>query len=197
MSPEAENSIILFGGGNQRIMEEEIAVTFSNFEEGDFLVLQNEINLTPYIIKTAHSKGMKICLNPAPFDASVNDWPLHMVDILIINELEAESLSGIKGSFDEILDYLTKTFKNTEIVLTVGEAGAYWAKNDERIHVPITKTKAVDTTAAGDTFLGFYLVSLLNGYDVEQSMVRASKASSMTVSRSGAMDSIPLISEIG
>lgn len=196
VTEKAENSIILFGGGNQNIREEEIDDTFSKFDEGDFLVLQNEINHMPRIIETAKSRGMKICLNPAPFDDSIKDWPLHMVDILIVNELEAEGLAGIKGSFSEILDSLTGVFKDTEIVMTVGEGGAYYGRNDKRIHVPIVKTRAVDTTAAGDTFLGYYLASRIIGLDVELSMSRASKASSITVSRPGAMDSIPLVSEI-
>jgi ribokinase len=139
---------------------------------------------------------MKICLNPAPFDESINSWPLDMVDILIVNELEAEGLAGIKGSFEEILDHLTNKYTDTDIVMTVGEGGAYYGKNEKREHVPITKTNAVDTTAAGDTFLGYYLASRISGYEVKESMQRASKASSLTVSRPGAMDSIPTVEEI-
>jgi len=197
VTPEAENSIILYGGGNQNIREEEIEETFSHFEKGDYLVLQNEINLTPHIIRTAHEKGMKICLNPAPFDDSINSWPLELVDILIVNELEAEGLAGIKGSFEEVLTALTSKFEDTEIIMTVGEAGAYFGRNHERAHIAIIKTTAVDTTAAGDTFLGYFLASKIAGFDVKESMRRATKASSITVSRPGAMDSIPLVSEIG
>ncbi len=196
LTSKAENSIILFGGGNQSIKEDEIHETISHFEEGDYLVLQNEINLVPQIIQAGREKGMKICLNPAPFDDSINSWPLDMIDILIVNELEAEGLAGIKGSFEEVLDHLTKQYADTDIVMTVGEAGAYYGRNEKREHVPITKTKAVDTTAAGDTFLGYYLASRISGYEVRQSMERASKASSITVSRSGAMDSIPMVKEI-
>ncbi|OQX93168.1 MAG: ribokinase, partial [Tenericutes bacterium 4572_104] len=196
VTPEAENSIILFGGGNQSIKEEEIVEIFSHFEDGDYLVLQNEINFVPKIIQTAREKGMKICLNPAPFDESINSWPLDMVDILIVNELEAEGLAGISGSFEEVLDHLTKQYVDTDIVMTVGEAGAYYGRNEKRVHVAITKTKAVDTTAAGDTFLGYYLASRISGYEVKESMERASKASSITVSRPGAMDSIPMVEEI-
>lgn len=196
VTPEAENSIILFGGGNQHIKEDEIPEILSHFKKGDYLVLQNEINKTPQIIKAAYDIGMKICLNPAPFDQSINSWPLNMVDILIVNELEAEGLAGKKGSFDEILNYLTIKFPDTDIVMTVGEAGAYYGRNKNRIHVPITKTKAVDTTAAGDTFLGYYLASILLGCGVKESMEKASKASSITVSRPGAMDSIPYADEL-
>lgn len=196
VTPKAENSIILFGGGNQNIKEEELLQTFSNFDYGDYLVLQNEINLIPKIIKIAKEKGMQICLNPAPFDDSINSWPLDLIDILIVNELEAEGLAGIHGSFEEVLNQLTKQFADTDIVMTVGEAGAYYGKNKMREHVPITKTKAVDTTAAGDTFLGYYLASRIAGYQVKESMERASKAASITVSRHGAMDSIPMAHEI-
>lgn len=196
LTPEGENSIILFGGGNQSITEDEIRRTFDHFEEGDYLVLQNEINLMPLILETAHKKGMKICLNPAPYDKSINDWPLEYVDILIVNELEAEGLAAEGGSFEDVLKALTGKFKDTEIIMTVGESGSYYGKNEKTIHVPITKTRAVDTTAAGDTFLGYYLASRINGFKVKESMGRASKASSITVSRPGAMDSIPMLREI-
>jgi ribokinase len=196
VTPEAENSIILFGGGNQNITEKDIEETFSHFDKGDYIVLQNEINFMPLIIKTARDRGMKICLNPAPFEQTIKNWPLESVDILIVNELEAEGLAGQKGSFEKILKILTDKFKKAEILMTVGESGAYYGKNEKRIHVPITRTKAVDTTAAGDTFLGYYLASRINGFDVRTSMERASRASSLTVSRPGAMDSIPVVSEI-
>lgn len=196
VTPEGENSIILYGGGNQNITEKEIEKTFSRFDKGDYLVLQNEINCMPLIIQTAHEKGMKICLNPAPFEQSINNWPLEYVDILIVNELEAEGLAGKSGTFEEILTVLTEKFQDTEIIMTVGESGSYYGKNEQKIHVPITKTKAVDTTAAGDTFLGYYLASRISGFDIRSSMERASKASSITVSRPGAMDSIPMVSEI-
>ena len=196
VTPQAENSIILFGGGNQNMLADEIDETFTHFTEGDYLVLQNEINLTPHIIRAARGKGMKICLNPAPFDDSINSWPLELVDILIVNELEAEGLAGIKGSYEEILNSLTKTFKDTDIIMTVGEGGAYYGRNEIRIHQEITKTTPLDTTAAGDTFLGYYLASRIAGFEVKESMERASRASSITVSRDGAMDSIPVVSEI-
>jgi len=196
LTPEAENSIILYSGGNRNITLDEITETFSRFDKGDYLVVQNEINLMPEIIHSAHNRGMKICLNPAPFEEIINEWPLEMVDILIVNELEAEGLAGKKGSFEEILDILTDKFPQTEIIMTVGTEGSFFGKDNFRLHIPITKVQAVDTTAAGDTFLGYYLASKINGFDVEQSMKRASRASSITVSRPGAMDSIPMVSDI-
>ena len=96
VTPEAQNSIILYGGGNRKITEDEIEDTFSNFSKGDYLVLQNEINLMPLIINKAHDLGMKICLNPAPYDDSIRNWPLDLVDILIVNEL----LCGFHNIYD-------------------------------------------------------------------------------------------------
>lgn len=196
VTPDAQNSIILHGGGNRKITEEEIEDTFSHFSKGDYLVLQNEINFIPLIIKKAHELEMKICLNPAPFDKSINNWPLDLVDILIVNELEAEGLAARKDTFEGMLNILSEKFKNTEIVLTAGEYGSYCGKDGQAVHVPVTRVKAVDTTAAGDTFLGYYLASRISGFEVKEAMERASKASSITVSRSGAMDSIPLAGEI-
>jgi len=196
VTPEGENSIILCGGGNQNISENEIADTFSIFKRGDYLVLQNEINLIPLIIRTARTIGMKICLNPAPFHEDVKLWPLEMVDILVLNEIEAEELADIQGSFEKILDTLTVQYPDTDIIMTVGKLGAYYGRNNQREHVPITDAPVVDTTAAGDTFLGYYLASRIDNMDAREAMRRASQASSITVSRPGAMDSIPLVSEL-
>jgi len=197
LTPRGENSIILSAGGNRKIESQEIDETLAHFSPGDYLVLQNEINGTEEIIRKAHNRGMKICINPAPFDSSILSWPLELVDILIVNEHEGAGLAGMEGSFEEILDKLTSLYPGKEIVMTAGVEGAYYGCDDTRIHVPSVKVKAVDTTAAGDTFLGYYLATRIGGAEVKEAMERASQASSLTVSRPGAMDSIPFKSELG
>ena len=191
-----ENSIVLFGGGNHLITDSEINETLAGFEAGDYLVLQNEINSVDRIIDAAHTKGMHIFLNPAPFAENVKKWPLEKLRCLIVNETEAMGLLGKELPLDEVVDGLCSRYPSLEIVMTAGGDGAYYGLGSERHFVPSRKVNAVDTTAAGDTFFGYYLTSLIGGLSAVDSMKRAAYAASITVSRPGAMDSIPLASEI-
>jgi len=196
VSDEGQNSIFLFGGGNRNNTEAGIDEALSHFGEGDYLVLQNEINLTSVIIEKAHARGMKICLNPAPYTEDVKSWPLNKLELLVVNEIEGQDLAGKEGSFDETLDTLTKMFPAMGILLTAGKAGAYYGRDEEREFVPIVDAPVVDTTAAGDTFFGYFLAGQLGGLSVRESMERATRASAITVSRPGAMDSIPFAEEV-
>ena len=196
VSDKGQNSIVLFGGGNRNNEKTHIDKVLESFEAGDYLVLQNEVNLTSYIIDKAHGKGMKVCLNPAPYTKKVKTWPLDKLDLLVVNEIEGEDLAGEKGSYEETLDRLVGMFPGLSILLTAGKAGAWFGKDEQREFVPIVDSPVVDTTAAGDTFFGYFLASRLEGMTVRESMERATLASSITVSRPGAMDSIPFVSEL-
>jgi len=199
---EGENSIILYGGGNREILRVEIDAALEHFGNNDCLVLQNEINETPYIMKKAHSRGLRIYLNPAPFSEEVETWPLELVNTLIVNETEAAGLAGLsgpatgEGSLEAILDILADRYPGTDIVLTAGKHGAYFAREGRRDYVPIVESAVVDTTAAGDTFLGYYLVARNEGNGPREAMERAARAASITVSRHGAMESIPTAAEL-
>ncbi|QEN09552.1 ribokinase [Oceanispirochaeta crateris] len=196
VSDKGQNSIFLFGGGNQNNTEAEVDKALAHFEEGDYLVLQNEINLTPYIIEKASARGMKICLNPAPFTENIKSWPLEKLDLLVVNEIEGQDLAGKEGSFEETLDQLTNMYPGMSILLTAGKAGAYFGKDSQREFVPIVDAPVVDTTAAGDTFFGYFLAGRLKGSSVREAMEDATRASAITVSRPGAMDSIPYAQEL-
>ncbi len=200
LAADGNNSIILEGGGNQCVTREEIDHTLGLFSSGDYLVLQNEINDVPYIMERGRERGMKICLNPAPIDREVENWPLNLVDILILNEIEARTLCGIDGTYDEVLGRLMKKYPAAEIVMTVGLNGSYCGCGQLEffLHTPCCQDygQAVDTTAAGDTYLGYYLASRISGFPVKESMERASAAAAITVSRKGAMETIPHWEEV-
>ncbi len=196
LSDSGQNSIVLVGGGNRENTKEMVDETLSHFGEGDYLVLQNEINLTSYIIEKAWERGIKVCLNPAPYTPEVKSWPLDKLELLVVNEIEGQDLAGEEGSFEETLDRLTAAYPGMSILLTVGKEGSYFGRDGEREYVPIVDAPVVDTTAAGDTFFGYFLASRLEGMDIRESMERATRASSVTVSRPGAMDSIPFASEL-
>ncbi|HKM06236.1 MAG TPA: ribokinase [Sphaerochaeta sp.] len=193
-----QNAIVLFGGGNLQITRDEIDTSLERFDAGDMLVLQNEIVYTAYLMESANRRGMKICLNTAPFDEKILSLPLHLADILVVNEIEGAALANTaKGaSFIEVLDALVKKYPSSEIVLTVGKYGAYYAYKETRLHEPIYDLPVADTTAAGDTFIGYFLTSRSLGHSNAQALRYACKASALAVSRIGAMGSIPVASEV-
>jgi ribokinase len=193
---EGQNSIVLYGGGNLNNEKDHADRVLSRFDAGDFLVLQNEINITPYVLEKAHSRGMKICLNPAPFTDDVKSWPLEKLEYLVVNEIEGRDLAGAEGNPKETLDRLAAAYPRLQILLTAGKEGAFYGCGDERIFSPVVDTPVMDTTAAGDTFLGYFLASRVKGLGIQDAMDRASRASSLTVSRSGAMESIPPAKEL-
>ena len=192
---DSENSIIIHGGANRQISKEEIDKTLSHFQKGDVLLLQNEINNMEYIINSAKEIGMYIAFNVAPISADVFNYPLDKIDLFIVNEIEAAGLAKTDSQdYQEIINELQKL--NKEIVMTVGKNGSYYINGDKVIYQKPYIVKAVDTTAAGDTFTGYYLASRLNNKDIEYSLDLAAKASSITVSYKGAADAIPKIEDL-
>lgn len=194
-----DNCILLFGGANQAISKHQVDATLSCFDEGDFIVLQNEINEMPYIIQKAHEKGMIIVLNPAPMNKKVSEMPLQLVDYLVVNEIEAAQLLERTFSEEEdvvIADALVEKFPNTKIILTLGEKGSIYIEGKKRIIQEIYKTKVVDTTAAGDCFIGYFVAAIMQKKSVEEAMNLAAKASAIAVSKAGAAPSIPMMEEV-
>lgn len=200
---EGRNSIILYGGGNRENDGEYIDKVLSNFERGDWIVLQNEINNLDLIIMKAKKKEMKICLNPSPFEKELLSLPLEEVDLLVLNEVEMQQLMELQIS-DDIDDYksklkeLSSKLHSSMLLLTLGEKGSLLKNpaHEDILYAPIVKTDVRDTTAAGDTFLGYFLSSIIDGKPDEEALRRATRASSIAVSRAGAMDSIPLNYEL-
>lgn len=198
VSPQGENCILLYGGSNQQITREQIDAALSDFSAGDILLLQNEINEIPYIIESAHARGMIIALNPAPWSPSLHEWPLEHIHYFIVNEIEGAALAGVPEGTDPsaILDAIRKLYPSCTVVLTLGGDGVCYDDGHERLSHPIFKVPVVDTTAAGDTFTGYFLSSLCRGETAASALRIASKASSIAVSRAGASPSIPFLAEV-
>lgn len=190
-----QNCIILYGGTNQMITKEFVDEVLAGFEAGDYLVLQNEINQLDYIIDKAYERGMKIVLNPSPFDSKLDACDLTKIHLFMINEIEGEQITGYSDK-DEILAELEKKFPDAAFVLTLGSDGAVYYDGKEKVFQGIFKVKAVDTTAAGDTFSGFFLAKIIEGATVAEALRTAAKASSIAVSRPGAAPSIPTMEEV-
>ena len=198
-----QNSIVLFAGTNACIQKREIDAALSSFAEGDCIVLQNEINNLEYIFEQALQKKMKIVFNPSPFDAALTFLPINRVALLFVNEIEGAAMAqvsiagaGAEDAASAILASLSAKFPDVEIVLTMGKAGAWHSYKGALERGRIVDLPVVDTTGAGDTFTGYFLVSRLKGYSVREALDLACKASSIAVSRPGAMEAIPAAVEV-
>lgn len=191
----AQNSILLFGGANQMLTKEFVDDVLSHFGREDVLLLQNEVNLLPYIVNQAYEKGMQIALNPSPFNEKLDAVDLSKISIFLLNEVEGFQITG-KQNPEEIVAELLHRFPKARIMLTLGKDGCVYADQNQKVHQPIFPVKAVDTTAAGDTFTGYFLAGLAEGLPMEEILRRSAKASSIAVSRPGAVPSIPYRQEV-
>lgn len=191
----AQNCILLYGGANQCLTKDFVDDVLSHFEKGDILLLQNEVNMLPYIIDKAYEKGMKIALNPSPYDEKLSACDLKKISVFLLNEIEGGQVTGLSDP-EEILDKLLELYPDAQIVLTLGKDGAVYADKNNRYSQPIFKVKAVDTTAAGDTFTGYFLAGLMSGMEIPDILKMSAKASSIAVTRPGAVGSIPYRDEV-
>ncbi|MBQ4506764.1 MAG: ribokinase [Firmicutes bacterium] len=197
LDKNGQNSIIISGGGNTSITEAEIDGVLEHFGPGDILCMNNEINLLGYLMDRAFEKGMKIVFNPSPITPALAQLPLDKCHLLVVNEIEGKTLSGAESdAYTDILSALAEKYPDCRIVLTAGSEGAYYAFREAKACCPAKDTKAVDTTCAGDTFLGYFLASDLLGMDPESCLEIAAAAAAVTVSRHGAMESVPFRSEL-
>jgi len=195
LDSKGENCIILYGGANHCISREHIEKVLAEFEEGDYILLQNEINNLDLIIEKAAEKGLKIVLNPSPISDSLKKLPLNKISYFILNEIEGQELTGKKDA-DEILTELRKKYPDAVFVLTLGSKGAVYDDKNIRCRHGIYDVEVVDTTAAGDTFTGYFICEIMSGSSPEKALEIASKASSLAVSRKGAAPSIPMREEV-
>lgn len=295
---QGQNAIFLFAGTNRQITDAQIAKVLDDCEPGTVILLQNEINSIDKIIDQAHSRGLWVTFNPAPFTPEVLSYPLEKVDLLIVNQTEAQGLAGLTQPTSDIatLQALTTKFPLAEIIMTLGAEGAFYQRGQrpipmpvglgdddtpisvntrpntparfdpksdkgmdlgvllvertvitprelmaaiitqakaqpllaledivwkmglashqvisqataaqrglekyditQPIHIPAHKVDVVDTTAAGDTLIGYFLAFKLEGKSIEQALTLASKAAALCCTRPGAMDAIPTRAEV-
>ena len=191
VNDQGENSIIIHGGANHTISSEQIENTLNKFNSGDILVLQNEINKIDEVINKGYEIGMKIFLNPAPFTKEIINYPLEKLDTLIFNESEGFGLSSGGKDKTKILKYLSNKYPNTKLLLTLGKKGSVYSYNNKVIEIPANKVNSIDTTAAGDTYIGYFISSYYKNNKVKESMEIASKAASISTTKMGGAISIP------
>jgi ribokinase len=195
VNTQGENAIIIHGGANETVADDDIKRVLAIAEQGDCLLVQNEINSVDKIIQQAKEKGLLIVFNPAPMNESVKDYPLDLVDIFIINEVEGEALTQ-QSDPETIVAYMLRLYPQSKTVLTLGREGLIYGDDKKVICIPALRVEVVDTTGAGDTFVGYFLAELISGSTIEQCLQMGIKASALCVTRKGAGDSIPLRKEV-
>lgn len=191
----AQNSILLYGGSNRKITTEYIDSVLADFGEGDLILLQNEVNLMPYIIDKAYERGMRIILNPSPYNEALDGCDFEKVSVFLVNEIEGGQISGEREP-DKILDVMMEKFPRAQVVLTLGGEGVVYRDKNQTCKQGIFKVKAVDTTAAGDTFTGYFIAGMLEDTPIPERLRKCAKASAIAVSRMGAAESIPTTEEV-
>ena len=192
---EGENSIVLFGGANQAITKLDAERVIASFSENDILLLQNEISAMPEVLSAASQKGMRVAFNPAPFGTEVMEYPLSDISYFIVNETEGGGMTG-ESAPRAIAGAMLESFPDSAIILTLGAEGALYVDAEREIMTEATPVTAVDTTAAGDTFIGYFLTLHSQGRGVKECLEIACRAAGICVTRSGAADSIPLRTEV-
>lgn len=202
LDDNGQNSILVDGGTNQEIKIGDIETAHETIENADFLITQFETPLTTTLaaFRYAKSVGVTTILNPAPAKTDLDPELLKLTDLIVPNETESETLTGIKVTDEASMNAAaTALIKQgvKAVIITVGAKGAYYQTKADQGFVKAFKVDAVDTTAAGDTFIGA-LSSRLNSdlSNLPAAVLFANKASSLTVQKLGAQPSIPHLSEI-
>ena len=195
VSQDGENSIVLYAGSNHKITKEHIDDVLCDFDKGDIILLQNEISNLEYVIEKASEKGMFIIFNCSPINDNIFSIDYSRINCVILNEVEMSAITD-KESFDEGIDDILARYPDMKIMLTLGKRGCLYADKNTRVSHPIFETTVVDTTAAGDTFTGYFISEMAKGRDIAEVLKVASCASAIAVSRHGASTSIPKYEEV-
>lgn len=195
VNAKGDNAIFIYPGSNAMLTEAFVDSVLENFEAGDLILLQNEINLVDYIMEKAYCKQMQIVFNPSPFQNEIRQLDLNKLSYMILNEVEAKELSGCESPEESLL-FFRENYPDLKVILTLGEQGCIYVDREQEVHQSAYLIHVVDSTAAGDTFTGYFVAGISCGMTVQQSLRSASAASALSVSRNGAAPSIPMKAEV-
>ena len=188
--PSGENTIVLHGGANRSPTTDMVAAALGSAGPGDWFLCQNETSCVPEALRVAKAAGLKTAYNAAPADPAMSAPALPYVDILIVNETEADALGGGHSPQDSVAR-IRAAHPGMDVILTLGAEGALWSGPSCQAHAAPPACKVVDTTAAGDTFTGYCLAALMQGLPPAVALELGCKAAAISVTRSGAAQSIP------
>ncbi len=190
-----ENCIIVAGGSNKCLTREQIHSDMGLFGPGDFLLLQNEVNGLQWLLAEAKAGGLRVIFNPSPFDEKILGLDLSPVEWLVANRTETEAFTG---ETEPAKSYaaLHGKYPAMKLLMTLGKEGAWGFDGKKALFQKAFDTVPVDTTAAGDTFTGFFAASLARGRSLEKAMLYGAMAAAISVTRNGAAASIPSLAEV-
>ncbi len=190
---QGENSIIVVKGANEQVDTAYIDSVLPKLLESDYVLIQNEIPIktVEYVIETCFANGIPVVYNPAPAHM-LNAGIIEKVQYLIPNEHEAMALfEGYECLADLLSDYPEK------MIVTLGKDGAAYSDGDKVVNIPALKgVKVVDTTGAGDTFVGAFVKALSDGARINQAITFAQCASGISIEKHGAQEGMPVIQEV-
>lgn len=190
VTPQGQNAIIIHAGTNAALTKKDIDDTLDQITAKAFLI-QNETNLVPYAILAAKQRGLTVFYNPAPMLPEVLGYPMDAVDVLIVNETEAQHLTGQDNPADQ-LKAMCDQWPYITVVMTRGAEGVIVCDNKNAHMYPAVPVSVIkDTTAAGDTFIGYFIAAYLAGCDLSEAAQQGMRAASLCISRAGAAESIP------
>jgi len=189
VDPSGENCIVLFDGANVLVSEGQISAALTGAKAGDWLLLQNEVNNGPFAAKLARAKGLKVAYVAAPFDAAKVQNMLPFVDLLSVNEGEAAMVCEALGvSEDEI--------PVEKLLVTRGSDSITYREGPHRYTQPVFEVEPVDTTGAGDTFMGYFMAQLDAGKVPQEALRMAAAAAAVKVTKKGTAEAIPLMEDV-
>ncbi|ARO06978.1 ribokinase [Lactiplantibacillus plantarum] len=197
LDSSSENRILIDGGTNQQVTAEDVERAQPAISASTFLIAQFETPIAATIrgFELAQAAGQKTILNPAPATTTVPAELLATTDLIVPNETETETLTGVHITDEQSMIQGAQKLQAlgvANVIITVGSKGAFWMRGAEHGFVPAYKVEAVDTTAAGDTFIGALSSVLMPDFSNLAAAVRfANRASSIAVQKLGAQPSIP------
>lgn len=197
----SQNAIVIVAGGNGQLESTDIERFDGLLQAADVVVCQLEIPypVVAFVLQSAHEAGKTVILNPAPVTGPLPSQWLGWIDYLIPNETEAQALTGLAVNSVAEAEQAASLLREAgagKIIVTLGERGVLFADGVQSRHSPGRKVQAVDTTAAGDTFVGGFAAALARGLDESQAIAFGQAAAALSVTRAGAQPSIPTLAQV-
>lgn len=192
---QGENCIILHPGCNHALTQVQITAAFDAHPQHRYVLLQNETNLCEFAAQSAKAAGHWVVYNPAPMQAELARRILPFCQFLIVNEVELQQLTNTDEQHQAIAQLLDQ-YPQLCVVLTLGARGVHYQDAGQAIQIAGQEVEAVDTTAAGDTFIGYFLAALVEGQFIEEALNLANRAAALCVTRQGTSSAIPYRHEL-
>ncbi len=197
----SQNCIVIVPGGNGLLTPQAVQRFDALLQAAEVIICQLEVpaDTVAWTLARGRELGKRVILNPAPATGPLPpEWFAH-IDYLTPNESEAEALTGLtvhdQASARTAAEQLLQLGAG-KVIVTLGAQGALFVSRDGSWHYPAPAVKALDTTAAGDTFVGGFAAGLVRGLGEGEAIAFGQRAAALSVTRAGAQPSIPYLEEL-